>query len=96
MSTGINVLRYSALGYGVFYGFTHQRSIYSTETKTAAKTAEQKDWQHRADLISKAKAEYLKKFPPPRAATDGSVISNPEDPNFDFEAWATAAAAGRA
>ena len=54
------VLRWSALGLGVFYGVYHQSSI-NTADKVAA---EKKDYQRRETLISQAKAEYAKRTSP--------------------------------
>lgn len=59
------VLRYSALIFGIFYGFQHQRSITSN-AKVAHAEAE---YQHKVDLIQKAKAEWAKKTLPPQAKT---------------------------
>jgi hypothetical protein len=59
------VLRYSALLFGVFYGFSHQRSIY-----TSAKAAHaEHEYKHKEALIQKAKAEFAKKNLPPQAKT---------------------------
>ncbi|KAF5633034.1 ATP synthase subunit E [Fusarium sp. NRRL 25303] len=59
-STGVNVLRWSALGLGIFYGFTHQRAI------TASQKAEhaQHEYEKKEKLIQQAKAEFAKKNNP--------------------------------
>jgi len=54
------VLRYTALGLGIFYGVTHQRSI--TLTQRAA--AEKREYEHKQSLIQKAKEEFAKKNAP--------------------------------
>lgn len=59
------MLRYSALAFGVFYGFTHQRSITASQRAAAAK----KEYEHKQRLIEQAKAEYSKSKNPPVAAT---------------------------
>ncbi|KAI9657700.1 MAG: hypothetical protein M1821_002876 [Bathelium mastoideum] len=103
-STGVNVLRYSALVFGVFYGFTHQRSITSREKKDAVN----REWQRKTDLIAQAKAEYTKQHTPVESKTlsgggslsstdnpawicsidmGATVVTNPEDPKFDLEAY---------
>jgi F-type H+-transporting ATP synthase subunit e len=67
------VLRYSALIFGVLYGFQHQRSITS-QTKAAHAQAE---YQHKSDLIQKAKLEWAKKTLPPESKTasgDGALL----------------------
>lgn len=59
------VLRYSALLFGVFYGFSHQRTIYAN-----AKAANvDHEYKHKEALIQKAKAEFAKKNLPPQAKT---------------------------
>ncbi|ESZ98633.1 putative ATP synthase subunit e, mitochondrial [Sclerotinia borealis F-4128] len=81
-STGVNVLRWSALGAGVFYGFYHQMSI-SSATKAAAASRE---FEHKQKLIEQARAEYAKKNLPASQKT-GGVIRDPMDKNFDLEAY---------
>ena len=48
------MLRYSALAFGVFYGFSHQRSITASQKAAAA----QKDWAHKQQLIEQARSQY--------------------------------------
>ncbi|CAK7270199.1 F1F0 ATP synthase subunit e, mitochondrial [Sporothrix epigloea] len=82
-SASVNVLRYSALGLGVFYGFYHQRKITSSEKAAAAK----REYEHKQSLINQAKAEYNKiKNPAPAAAASG-VSLDLTDPKFDLEAY---------
>lgn len=61
------VLRWSALGAGIFYGLYHQAKL-STAAKLAAIDRE---YQHKQSLIEKAKAEYTKKSLPQSAKTEG-------------------------
>ncbi|KAM0246743.1 hypothetical protein ACHAP5_004514 [Fusarium lateritium] len=72
------VLRWSALGLGIFYGFTHQRAI------TASQKAEhaQHKYEKKEKLIQQAKAEFAKKKNP---TSGDSVITDPSDPKFDLE-----------
>ncbi|KFH48937.1 ATP synthase subunit e-like protein [Hapsidospora chrysogenum ATCC 11550] len=79
-STGVNVLRWSALAFGVFYGFSHQRKI------TASQKAEhdQQEWDRKQKIIEKAKAEFAKKKAPPAASSDNAFM-DPESPQFDLE-----------
>ncbi|KAI1180587.1 ATP synthase subunit E [Nemania sp. FL0916] len=85
-SSGINVLRYSALAFGVFYGFTHQRSITASQRVANA----QKEYEHKQHLIEQAKAAYTKSKTP--ATTEKSPLDqDPMDPKFDLEAYMTAA-----
>lgn len=63
----LQVLRYSALGAGIFYGFYHQAKLSS-----AAKLAAiDREYKHKQSLIEQAKAEYSKKNLPPSAKTEG-------------------------
>ncbi|GJC87043.1 ATP synthase subunit E [Colletotrichum navitas] len=83
-SSGVNVLRYTALGLGVFYGFTHQRSITASQKAAAA----QKEYERKEKLIEQAKAEFAKKNQPLKsAAADAGVNVDPMDPKFDLEAY---------
>jgi F-type H+-transporting ATP synthase subunit e len=59
-SQGVNVLRWSALFGGVFYGLYHQSTL-----NTQAKHAEhEREYKHKESLIAKAKAEWAKKTAP--------------------------------
>ena len=79
MST-VNVLRWSALAAGVFYGFSHQRTI----TVTQKAEHERHEYENKQKLINQAKAEYAKlKNPTPASADDGTT--DPSNPKFDLE-----------
>ncbi|KAK2610517.1 hypothetical protein N8I77_003942 [Diaporthe amygdali] len=75
-TSGVNVLRYSALAFGVFYGFSHQRSINAANRVAS----EKRDYEHKQQLIQKAKEEYArKKNPAPLgSATGGREYRLPE------------------
>jgi len=89
-SVGTNVLRWSALGLGVFYGLYHQASISSREKLDKIN----REYKHKEDLIAKAKAEWVKKTMPADAKTaSGGLITDPNDPKFDLEAYLTVKAA---
>lgn len=60
------VLRYSALGAGIFYGLYHQAAL-STQTKLAQT---QREYEHKQKLIAQAKAEYAKKNAPKSSKTE--------------------------
>jgi F-type H+-transporting ATP synthase subunit e len=64
-------LRWSALGLGIFYGFTHQRAI------TASQRAEhaQHEYEKKEKLIQQAKAEFAKKKSP-STGDDGTSFSH--------------------
>ncbi|KAG4432708.1 hypothetical protein IFR05_011808 [Cadophora sp. M221] len=85
-STGVNVLRYSALGAGIFYGFYHQAKL-SSASKLAAINRE---YERKESLINQAKAEFSKKNAPAKPSTgSGGIISDPNDSRFDLEALLT-------
>jgi F-type H+-transporting ATP synthase subunit e len=67
----LQVLRWGALVFGVFYGFSHQSSIKSSDKKIAA----QHEWDRKQKLIQQAKSEYVKKTKP--ATDDGGTYSIP-------------------
>ncbi|KAL2214081.1 ATP synthase subunit E [Sarocladium strictum] len=80
-STGVNVIRWSALAFGVFFGFSHQRTI--TATQKAAH--DQHEFEHKQKLIDQAKAEYAKLKNPAPASKGDDVITDVQNPNFDLE-----------
>ncbi|KAF2208844.1 hypothetical protein CERZMDRAFT_114360 [Cercospora zeae-maydis SCOH1-5] len=79
-STGVNVLRWGALVFGVFYGFSHQQAIHSKDKANAQKA----EYDRKANLIQQAKAKFAEQNSP---RTGDGVITNPEDPKFDLEAY---------
>ncbi|KAI0139865.1 ATP synthase E chain-domain-containing protein [Xylariaceae sp. FL1272] len=99
-TSGVNVLRYSALALGIFYGFSHQRNITATQKAAASK----KDYEHKQHLIDQAKAEYTKSKAPASASasaasSSGSSTGLNQDPmsaNFDLEAYMNALVAQKA
>ncbi|KAI0489600.1 ATP synthase E chain-domain-containing protein [Xylaria cf. heliscus] len=86
--SGVNVLRYSALAFGVFYGFTHQRSINASQRAAAAK----KEYERKQHLIQQAKAEYTRSKNPVAASTSekSGLNQDPMASNFDLEAYMNA------
>ncbi|KPI44911.1 uncharacterized protein AB675_2316 [Cyphellophora attinorum] len=81
-SQGVNVLRYSALVFGVFYGFTHQRTL----TASAKAAHEKEEYDHKEALIQRAKAAWAEKQNPlPRLGDDGGV-TDPDNSKFDLGA----------
>ncbi|KAL4802910.1 ATP synthase E chain-domain-containing protein [Aspergillus unguis] len=79
---GVNVLRYSALVAGLVYGFYHQTSISAVARRAEA----DREYARQERLIEQARAEWKKKTQPQGANTSG-VITDPEDPKFDLEAF---------
>lgn len=68
-STDINdlqVLRWGALVFGVFYGFTHQQAIHSKDKQAAY----QHEYDQKSKLISQAKAKFAEQNAPKNG--DGS------------------------
>jgi F-type H+-transporting ATP synthase subunit e len=61
------VLRYSALGLGIFYGFYHQRTINSSQKAAEA----QHEYERKQKLINEAKAAYAKKKQPASSTSAG-------------------------
>ncbi|KAI1375510.1 ATP synthase subunit E [Hypoxylon crocopeplum] len=83
-TSGVNVLRYSALAFGVFYGFTHQRSITAAQKAATARH----EYEHKQQLIEQARAEYAKsKNPTPPSLEKSALDQDPMDPKFDLEAY---------
>lgn len=71
------VLRYSALAVGVFYGLYHQASL----TASSKLSAVNREYEHKQSLIEKARAEYSKKNAAPASKTEsGDGMSNPQPP----------------
>ncbi|KAL2131150.1 hypothetical protein VTI74DRAFT_5461 [Chaetomium olivicolor] len=84
--SGVNVLRYSALGLGIFYGFYHQRTITAAQKAAEA----QREYQRQQELINKAKEAYAKSKQPAAAASASATTGldqDPMSPNFDLEAY---------
>ncbi|KAE9978438.1 hypothetical protein BLS_000655 [Venturia inaequalis] len=77
-STGVNVLRWSALGLGVVYGAYHQMSLTAKDKAAHAK----KEYDAKAKLIAEAKAEFNRKNKPQSVT---SAVKS-EGKGFDFMA----------
>ena len=71
--TSTQVLRWSALGLGAIYGLTRQYS-FNQEAKV---NASKREYQHKLELINKAKAEFEAKQNPSKG--DGSTKSPSPD-----------------
>ncbi|KAF2831667.1 hypothetical protein CC86DRAFT_366986 [Ophiobolus disseminans] len=78
-SVGVNVLRWSALGFGVFYGAYHQLSLSAADKAKHA----QKEWDHKESLIRQAKQEWARKHPQEQPKSSGAN-ADPKDPNADY------------
>ncbi|KAL6703727.1 F1F0 ATP synthase subunit e, mitochondrial [Coniothyrium glycines] len=75
-SVGVNVLRWSALGLGVFYGAYRQLSLTAADKANAA----HRDWEHKESLIRQAKQAWARDHPQEQPKTS----ANPNDPNADL------------
>ncbi|GBE77523.1 ATP synthase E chain-domain-containing protein [Sparassis latifolia] len=76
-SSTVNVVRYTALLTGVFYGITHRRTLQKTHDEELKHHA----IHEREHLIAQAKEAWKKQQ---EGSKDG-VITDPEDPGFDLE-----------
>ncbi|KII93938.1 hypothetical protein PLICRDRAFT_36155 [Plicaturopsis crispa FD-325 SS-3] len=77
VSSTVNVVRYSALLGGAFYGIFHRRTLQ----KAHDVEKEHHAVQHREHLIAQAKEAWRKQ----QAGAKEGVITDPEDPRFDLE-----------
>ncbi|KAI0803162.1 ATP synthase E chain-domain-containing protein [Irpex lacteus] len=77
-SATVNVVRYTALLSGVFYGITHRRSLQKEHDKEKKHHA----IQEREHLIAEAKEAWKKKQ---QGTKKDDIITDPEDPKFDLE-----------
>jgi F-type H+-transporting ATP synthase subunit e len=64
----LQVGRWSALGLGVLYGFTHNRSLHKLESKNKI----EQEYERKERLIEQARAEYAKKHFKP-TTSEGNV-----------------------
>ncbi|TFY73030.1 hypothetical protein EWM64_g10982 [Hericium alpestre] len=76
-STTVNVVRYTALVSGVFYGIVHRRSLQKAHDEDRLSHA----IHDREALIEQAKDAWQKK----QEGDKGGVVTDPEDPRFDIE-----------
>ncbi|KAI0286838.1 ATP synthase E chain-domain-containing protein [Russula aff. rugulosa BPL654] len=77
VSSTVNVVRYTALLSGVFYGIYHRRTLQNAHDADKAHHAK----HERETLIAQAKEAWKQK----QAGDKDGVISDPEDPRFDLE-----------
>ncbi|GJE86227.1 ATP synthase E chain-domain-containing protein [Phanerochaete sordida] len=76
-SSTVNVVRYTALASGVFYGIAHRRSLQKAHDEEKKQHA----IHEREHLIAQAKEAWKKKQ---EGSKDG-LVTDPEDPRFDLE-----------
>ena len=63
-------MRYSALFFGIIYGFSHQRTLNASARAAHAEN----EYKHKESLIQKAKLEFAKKNMPPTADSGGELF----------------------
>ncbi|CAL1694348.1 unnamed protein product [Somion occarium] len=76
-SSTVNVVRYTALLSGVFYGIAHRRSLQKAHDEEKLHHAV----HEREHLIQQAKEAWKQKQEAPK----DSIVTDPEDPRFDIE-----------
>jgi len=77
-SATVNVVRYTALFTGVFYGVMHKRTMQAAHDQKKELAAHH---QHE-ELVAKAKDAWRQKQ---SSKSGDGIISNPDDPKFDLE-----------
>lgn len=80
MSTA-NVLRYSALGLGLFFGFRNDIALRCS----AHEKAEKVKYENELKLVDEARAQYKKLHGPKEISSSGNIEVNLDDPNLDYE-----------
>jgi len=73
----VNVVRYTALLTGVFYGIVHRRTLQKAHDEEKRHHAV----HEREHLIAQAKDAWKKK----QEGGKSGVVTDPEDPRFDLE-----------
>ncbi|KAH7886229.1 ATP synthase E chain-domain-containing protein [Phlebopus sp. FC_14] len=78
ISSTVNVVRYSALLGGIFYGIYHRRSLQ----KAHDLEKEHHAIHYREQLILQAKDAWRQKQ---ESSKGDGLVTDPEDPQFDLE-----------
>ncbi|KDQ63061.1 hypothetical protein JAAARDRAFT_65140 [Jaapia argillacea MUCL 33604] len=77
VSSTVNVVRYSALLTGVFYGILHRRTLQKAHDEDKRHHA----LHERESLIAEAKEAWKRQ----KDSRKDDVIADPDDPKFDLE-----------
>ncbi|KAH0591271.1 hypothetical protein H2248_001361 [Termitomyces sp. 'cryptogamus'] len=77
VSPTVNVVRYSALAFGVAYGFYHRRTLQEQHDQQKVEHA----LHERKRLIAEAKDAWKRQ----NEAKSSTVITDPADSRFDLE-----------
>ncbi|KAL5519529.1 TIM11 [Sanghuangporus vaninii] len=73
----VNVVRYTALAAGIFYGIAHRRTLQKQKNGQRAHEAV----HQREELIIRAKEAWKRQSEQKK----DDLVTNPDDPNFDIE-----------
>ncbi|KAL5494679.1 TIM11 [Sanghuangporus weigelae] len=73
----VNVVRYTALAAGIFYGIAHRRTLQKQKNEQRAHEAV----HQREELIHRAKEAWKRQSEQKK----DDLVTNPDDPNFDIE-----------
>ncbi|CAO3581926.1 unnamed protein product [Absidia cylindrospora] len=79
----VNVGQWSALAFGLVYGFTHNISL----NKQAEKQQKLVAYRHQEDLIAQAKTAFAKQKLIKAETSPATVELDFENPDFDFDAY---------
>ncbi|CAO3626959.1 unnamed protein product [Cunninghamella blakesleeana] len=80
----VNVGRWSALAFGLVYGYTHNISL----NKEAEVKQKEAAYHHKEKLIEQAKLAYAKQqLEKSSGAKASEVVLDFESPDFDFEKY---------
>ncbi|KAI9306773.1 ATP synthase E chain-domain-containing protein [Cunninghamella echinulata] len=79
----VNVGRWSALAFGLVYGYTHNASL----NKQAEEKQKQAAYHHKELLIEQAKLAYAKQQLEKSSPKAAEVELDFESPDFDFEKY---------
>ncbi|KAI8097574.1 ATP synthase E chain-domain-containing protein [Halteromyces radiatus] len=79
----VNVGRWSALAFGLVYGYTHNISL----NKQAEEQQKLAEYRHKESLIAQAKAAYAKQQLIKADPSPVAMELDFENPDFDFEKY---------
>jgi len=77
-SPTVNVVRYTALVTGIFYGISHRRALQARENEKRA----HEETQRQEKLLQRAREAWKEKL----AGPPKTLITDPDDPKFDIDA----------
>jgi len=77
-SPTVNVVRYTALATGIFYGIAHRRTLQARENEKRA----HHEAERQSKLLESAREAWKQKL----AGPPKDLITDPDHPKFDIEA----------